>query len=70
MRVLSSTYGGRGDVEPVVGLAVALRELGAQVRVCAVVLRGWAGRVAVLGIGAAAKLLLDPVSRETPSVPA
>ncbi len=35
MRVLLSTYGSRGDVEPIMGLAVALRELGAQVRVCA-----------------------------------
>ena len=35
MRVLLSTYGGRGDVEPLVGLAVRLRALGAQVRVCA-----------------------------------
>ena len=35
MRVLLSTYGTRGDVEPVVGLAVRLRALGAQVRVCA-----------------------------------
>ena len=35
MRVLLSTYGSRGDVEPLVGLAVRLRALGAQVRVCA-----------------------------------
>ncbi|OEJ96455.1 glycosyltransferase [Streptomyces thermolilacinus] len=35
MRVLLSTYGSRGDVEPLVALAVRLRELGAQVRVCA-----------------------------------
>jgi vancomycin aglycone glucosyltransferase len=35
MRVLLSTYGGRGDVEPMVGLAVQLRSLGAEVRVCA-----------------------------------
>jgi len=35
MRVLLSTSGSRGDVEPVVALAVRLRELGAQVRVCA-----------------------------------
>ncbi|MEU1895135.1 glycosyltransferase [Streptomyces pristinaespiralis] len=35
MRVLLSTYGSRGDVEPLVGLAVRLRELGAEVRVCA-----------------------------------
>ncbi|MFF3501656.1 glycosyltransferase [Streptomyces sp. NPDC003247] len=35
MRVLLSTYGSRGDVEPIVGLAVRLRALGAEVRVCA-----------------------------------
>ncbi len=35
MRVLLSTYGGRGDVEPLVGLAVRLRELGVEVRICA-----------------------------------
>ena len=34
MRVLMSTYGGRGD-EPLVGLAVRLRALAAEVRVCA-----------------------------------
>ena len=34
MRVLLSTYGGRGD-EPLVGPAVRLRALGAEVRVCA-----------------------------------
>jgi vancomycin aglycone glucosyltransferase len=35
MRVLLSTWGSRGDVEPLLGLAVALRELGADVRMCA-----------------------------------
>ncbi|MFF3863060.1 glycosyltransferase [Streptomyces sp. NPDC002209] len=35
MRVLLSGWGSRGDVEPLAGLAVALRELGAEVRVCA-----------------------------------
>ena len=35
MRVLLSTYGSRGDVEPLVGLAVQLRALGAEPRVCA-----------------------------------
>ena len=35
MRVLLSTYGRRGDVQPMAGLAVQLRTLGAEVRVCA-----------------------------------
>jgi vancomycin aglycone glucosyltransferase len=35
VRVLLSTYGSRGDVEPLVALAVRLRELGVAVRVCA-----------------------------------
>ena len=33
MRVLLSTYGSRGDVEPMVGLAVQSRALGAEMRV-------------------------------------
>ncbi|GLZ37121.1 glycosyltransferase [Actinokineospora sp. NBRC 105648] len=35
MRVLLTTWGSRGDVEPLVGLAVALRDLGAEALVCA-----------------------------------
>lgn len=35
MRILLSTYGSRGDVEPMAALAVELRSLGAEVRVCA-----------------------------------
>jgi vancomycin aglycone glucosyltransferase len=35
MRVLLSTYGSRGDVQPLAGLAVRLRALGAEVAVCA-----------------------------------
>jgi UDP:flavonoid glycosyltransferase YjiC (YdhE family) len=35
MRVLLSTSGSRGDVEPLVALAVRLRALGAEVRMCA-----------------------------------
>ncbi|MFJ7495642.1 glycosyltransferase [Streptomyces sp. NPDC097727] len=35
MRVLLSTYGSRGDIEPLAGLAVQLKALGAEVRVCA-----------------------------------
>ncbi len=34
MRVLLSTIGSRGDVQPLVALAVQLRELGQEVRVC------------------------------------
>ncbi|WP_423834426.1 glycosyltransferase [Streptomyces manipurensis] len=35
MRALLTTWGSRGDVEPLVGLAVALRRLGAETVVCA-----------------------------------
>jgi vancomycin aglycone glucosyltransferase len=35
MRVVLSTCGSRGDVEPMLGLAVRLRTLGAEVRVWA-----------------------------------
>ena len=35
MRVLLSSWGSRGDVEPLMGFAVALRTLGVEVRVCA-----------------------------------
>jgi vancomycin aglycone glucosyltransferase len=35
MRVLLSTWGSRGDVEPLAALALRLRELGAEVRACA-----------------------------------
>ena len=35
MRVLMSTYGSRGDVEPMVACAVQLQAQGAEVRVCA-----------------------------------
>lgn len=35
MRVVLSTYGSRGDVETMAGLAVQLRTLGAEVRGCA-----------------------------------
>jgi vancomycin aglycone glucosyltransferase len=41
MRVLLSTYGSRGDVEPMVGLAVQSRALGAEVRVCVLPIGVW-----------------------------
>ncbi|ANS63087.1 glycosyl transferase, UDP-glucuronosyltransferase [Streptomyces lincolnensis] len=50
MRVLLSTYGSRGDVEPMAGLAVALRERGAQVRVCAPSDEEFARRLAGVGV--------------------
>ena len=34
MRVLLSTIGSRGDVQPLVALALQLRELGQEVRLC------------------------------------
>ncbi|MEU6537775.1 glycosyltransferase [Streptomyces sp. NPDC047000] len=50
MRVLLSTYGTRGDVEPLVALAVRLRELGAEVRMCAPPDEEFAQRLAALGV--------------------
>ncbi len=50
MRVLLSTYGSRGDVEPLVALAVRLRELGAEVRVCAPPDEDFARRLADVGV--------------------
>lgn len=35
MRALLSTYGSRGDVEPLVALAASLQTLGVGVRLCA-----------------------------------
>ncbi|HUR00967.1 MAG TPA: glycosyltransferase [Nonomuraea sp.] len=50
MRVLLSTYGSRGDVEPLVGLAVRLRALGAEVRMCAPPDREFAELLAGVGV--------------------
>jgi vancomycin aglycone glucosyltransferase len=50
MRVLLSTYGSRGDVESVAGLAVQLRALGAEVRVCAPPEEEFAERLADVGV--------------------
>ncbi|OXM65233.1 glycosyltransferase [Amycolatopsis vastitatis] len=50
MRVLLSTYGSRGDVEPLVGFAAALRALGAEVRVCAPPDEDFARRLAGAGV--------------------
>ncbi|WP_251091780.1 glycosyltransferase [Streptomyces sp. Caat 7-52] len=50
VRVLLSTYGSRGDVEPLAGLAARLRELGAEVRVCAPPDEVFAQRLAAVGV--------------------
>ncbi|GAA3092513.1 glycosyltransferase [Streptomyces rectiviolaceus] len=50
MRVVLSTYGSRGSVEPIAGLAVRLRELGAEGRVCAPPDEEFAKRLAELGV--------------------
>ncbi|MER6401265.1 glycosyltransferase [Kitasatospora sp. NPDC001603] len=50
MRVVLSAYDSRGGVEPLVGLAVRLRERGAQVRVCAPPDEEFARRLAVVGV--------------------
>jgi vancomycin aglycone glucosyltransferase len=50
MRVLLSGYDSRGGVEPLVGLAVRLRELGAEVRVCAPPDEEFAKRLAGAGV--------------------
>ncbi|QGZ51974.1 glycosyltransferase [Streptomyces sp. QHH-9511] len=50
MRVVLSTYGARGSVEPVAGLAVRLRELGAEVRMCAPPDEEFAERLAEIGV--------------------
>ncbi|RDG30840.1 glycosyltransferase [Streptomyces corynorhini] len=50
MRVLLSTYGTRGDVEPLVALAVRLRARGVEVRMCAPPDEEFAGRLAGIGV--------------------
>ncbi|MFJ9245029.1 glycosyltransferase [Streptomyces sp. NPDC101776] len=50
MRVLLSTYGTRGDVEPLVALAVRLQELDVDVRMCAPPDDEFAERLAGLGV--------------------
>jgi vancomycin aglycone glucosyltransferase len=50
VRVLLSGYDSRGGVEPLVGLAVRLRALGAEVRVCAPPDEEFAERLAGVGV--------------------
>ncbi|MFF3484515.1 glycosyltransferase [Streptomyces sp. NPDC002701] len=50
MRVLLTTYGTRGDVEPLLALAVRLQERGVEVRMCAPPDEEFAERLAGLGV--------------------
>ncbi|MFJ1967471.1 glycosyltransferase [Streptomyces sp. NPDC087903] len=50
MRVVLSGYDSRGGIEPLVGLSVRLRELGAEVRVCAPPDEEFAKRLAGIGV--------------------
>jgi vancomycin aglycone glucosyltransferase len=73
MRVLLSTWGSRGDVEPVLALAVRLQELGAQSRVCAP--PDFADMAARLGVemvpaGESVRALVHGSSGKKPSTPA
>ncbi|WP_445030169.1 hypothetical protein [Streptomyces sp. SAS_270] len=63
MRVLLSAYGSRGDVEPLVGPAMRLREVGAEVPVCV-------PPDEVFAKLSAPKPLLDVAGRERPPVSA
>ena len=48
MRVLLSTIGSRGDVQPLMALALQLRELGQEVRICAPPdFREWIGTLGI-----------------------
>ena len=70
MRVLLSTWGSRGDVEPLMGLAVQLQKLGAQVRVCAP--PDFAHRAAEVGVemvpaGGSVRALVHGAKPSTPA---
>ncbi|MEU6367039.1 glycosyltransferase [Streptomyces sp. NPDC046931] len=65
--MLLSTYGSRGDVEPLVGLAVRLRALGAEVRVCAPLDEDFARRLAGVGVPL---VPVGPSARELTTAPA
>ncbi|MFI6849162.1 glycosyltransferase [Kitasatospora sp. NPDC050467] len=71
MRVLLSAYDSRGGVEPLVGLAVRLRELGAEVRVCAPPDEEFAKRLAVVGVEMVptGRSVRDLVTGKTPPSP-
>ncbi|MFG1931219.1 glycosyltransferase [Mycobacterium sp. NPDC048908] len=73
MRVLLSTWGSRGDVEPLLGLALELQELGATPRLCAP--PDFAESAARLGVemvpaGRSVRALVHGTDGARPSTPA
>jgi vancomycin aglycone glucosyltransferase len=73
MRVLLSTWGSRGDVEPLLGFAVALRKNGVEARMCAP--PDFAGLLARVGVpmvpaGKSVRDLVHGVHDRKPSTPA
>ena len=73
MRVLLWTWGSRGDVEPMLGFAVALRALGAEVRMCAPPdFAELLARVDVpmVPVGRSVRALVHGDKQEKPSTPA
>ena len=71
--MLLSTWGSRGDVEPLLGFAVALKELGAEVRLCAPPdFSDLAARVGVemVPAGTSVRELVHGVHDRRPSTPA
>ncbi|MEV6974027.1 glycosyltransferase [Kitasatospora sp. NPDC093806] len=71
MRVVLSAYDSRGGVEPLVGLAVRLRELGAEVRVCAPPDEEFEKRLAAVGVAMVptGQSVRDLVTGRTPPAP-
>lgn len=72
MRVLLSTYGSRGDVEPLAGLAAELRKLDVEVRVCAPPDEEGNRRLAAVGaeVVPVGRSVRDLVSGPKPATPA
>lgn len=71
-KVLLSTIGSRGDVQPLVALAVALRELGHEVRLCVPPdFRAWIESlgIPVTPIGPELRATAKPSSSATPPTP-
>src|ERR1700694_4707103 len=68
MRVLLTTYGSRGDVQPLVGLAVQERALGAEVQVCAPPDQEFAELLAGVGVPLVpiGQPVRPPVTKATP----